>query len=83
MLSKVEIYDPSTDTWIKGTDMTITGYNISSCVVNGMIYLIGGADNRDNIFSTVEIYDPKNDKWIESEDMPAKSIMYPENWTTH
>jgi N-acetylneuraminic acid mutarotase len=74
ILSTVEIYDPSTDTWTQGTDMPIPRLLLSSCAVNGLIYVMGGVDNKDNIFSTVEIYDPKNDKWIEGENMPTARI---------
>ena len=42
IFSIVEEYDPKTDTWTKKTDMPTLGTDVSSGVVNGRIYVIGG-----------------------------------------
>jgi RNA polymerase sigma factor (sigma-70 family) len=59
------------DTWTKKADMpTPRGY-LSSSVVNGKIYVIGGNDDNGNILSTVEEYNPVTDKWTKKSDMPT------------
>jgi RNA polymerase sigma factor (sigma-70 family) len=70
-LSTVEIYDPSTDTWTKGSDMPGPNVMLASCTVNGMIYIIGGQD-YNNILSSVEIYDPANDTWLKGINIPIE-----------
>jgi RNA polymerase sigma factor (sigma-70 family) len=69
--STVEEYDPATDKWIKKSDMPTARYSHSSSVVNGKIYVIGGA-NENNVLSTVEVYDPMTDNWTKISDMSTK-----------
>jgi RNA polymerase sigma factor (sigma-70 family) len=57
------------DTWTKKADMPTARWGLSTCVVNGKIYAIGG--EAQDIFSTVEEYDPKNDTWTKKADMPT------------
>jgi len=58
------------DTWTKKADMpTPRGY-LSSSVVNGKIYVIGGYTGKD-MLSTVEEYDPVKDTWARKSDMPT------------
>ena len=68
--STVEVYDPATDTWTTKAPMpTARAPFLSTCVVNGIIYVIGGA-NGETAFSTVEAYDPATDTWTEKTSMP-------------
>jgi len=69
--SSVEEYDPVTDTWTKKTDMPAARGVLSSSVVNGQIYVIGGAIKIASAFSKVEIYDPIMDRWKAGTDMPT------------
>ena len=69
-LSKVEVYDPATDTW----DTTRTPMPTARCamgcgIVDGKIYVIGGWDSSS--LSTVEMYDPVSDTWEKKTDMSA------------
>jgi len=59
--------------WRKKADMPTprTSLSCSAPVVNGEIYVIGGALNFWTAFPTVEIYDPATDKWMEKADMPT------------
>ena len=57
--------------WIKKTDMPIPRNGLSTAVVNGKIYAIGGWDGA-NILATVEEYNPKTSTWIKKADMPAE-----------
>jgi hypothetical protein len=44
-------------TWRKRAEMPTPRAGLSTCVVNGKIYAIGGANDRQ-LLSTVEEYDP-------------------------
>jgi N-acetylneuraminic acid mutarotase len=69
-LSTVEAYDPMTDTWTKKADMPTARSDLSTCVVNGIIYAIGGMNRAGWYnFSTVEAYDPVTDTWTKMPDM--------------
>jgi len=58
-LSVVEVYDPATNTWMKGTDMPSPRTETCATVVNGRIYLIGGsARSGGQPLSLVEEYTP-------------------------
>ena len=70
----VEEYDPTTDTWTKRTDMPTARTGLTTDVVNGKIYAVGGSVSWDNFnlaFSKVEIYDPIMDRWEMGLDMPT------------
>jgi len=58
--------------WVEKADMPTARGNISSsaCVVNGKIYIMGGADGV-RATPEVEEYDPKTDKWAKKRDMPS------------
>jgi hypothetical protein len=71
-VSRVEEYDPATDTWTRKTDMPTARDLVSTSVVNGKIYAIGGQSEKTwPTFSTVEEYDPATDTWTRKADMPA------------
>jgi N-acetylneuraminic acid mutarotase len=75
-LPTVEAYDPATDTWTKKADMPTARYALSTSVVNGKIYAIGGArDNNWMELSTVEVYDPATDTWTAKIDMPTARVL--------
>jgi N-acetylneuraminic acid mutarotase len=71
--STVEEYDPATDTWATKTDMPTARSGLSTSVVNGKIYAIGGCLVKpgDGAISTVEEYDPVTDTWTTKADMPT------------
>jgi RNA polymerase sigma factor (sigma-70 family) len=67
----VEEYDPINDVWTKKADLPkpkMTNYSAS--VVDGIIYMVGGAD-YDKVGNTVDAYDPIKDKWTSKKDMPT------------
>jgi len=70
ILSAVEEYDPIIDKWIKKADMPAPRQNLSTSVVNGKIYAIGGWGGISEL-STVEEYDPLADRWTKKADMPT------------
>jgi N-acetylneuraminic acid mutarotase len=71
--SKVEEYDPVTDTWTEKADMSTARCLLASGVANGKIYAIGGYKDvwMGNPISLVEEYDPVTDKWTRKPDMPT------------
>jgi N-acetylneuraminic acid mutarotase len=73
LLSTVEEYDPSTNTWINKADMPTArcGTSQSSAVVDGRIYVIGGAGRIPGGIPTVEEYNPATDAWTRKADMPT------------
>jgi len=74
-LSTVEAYDPAADTWTKKADMPMArmlGSGSAACVVDGQIYVIGGAFGGDTILSAVEAYDPATDTWTSRADIPTE-----------
>ena len=81
-LSKVEMYNPETDTWEPRTDMPTVRSAVSTSVVNGKIYAIGGEQLKKiklyrgwgyevKKLPTVEMYDPATDTWTLKADMPT------------
>jgi len=71
----VEEYDPATDTWTKKANMPTKRAALSTSVVSGKIYAIGGCIPwRDawKELSTVEVYDPATDTWTKGADMPTR-----------
>ena len=81
-LSKVEMYDPETDTWEQRTDMPTPRSAVSTSVVDGKIFAIGGAQMKKikhsrgwgleaKKLTTVEMYDPATDTWTQKADMPT------------
>ena len=73
-LSTVEEYDPATDTWTPKADMPTARTYLSTSVVNGRVYAIGGQDDGI-LFSTVEAYDPATDTWTPEAGMPTARFL--------
>jgi hypothetical protein len=70
-LSRIDVYDPDTDTWTTIGDMTSPRAGMGASIVNGKIYVVGGFDNSQNL-STMEEYDPVTGIWNKKTDMPTK-----------
>ena len=74
-LETVEIYEPATDTWTKGADMPTARWALSTNVVGGKIYAIGGVTiprrNWETV-SKVEVYNPATDRWTKKRNMPTR-----------
>ena len=71
VLSTIEEYDPMLGKWTKRADMPIARMFLTTSVVNGKIYAIGGYNIDDGNISTVEEYDPMRDTWTKKTDMPT------------
>jgi N-acetylneuraminic acid mutarotase len=61
----VQAYDPATDTWTTKAPMTTARGFLSTCVMEGKIYAIGGCLNAydSSDLSSMEAYDPATDTW--------------------
>ena len=57
-------------TWTQKADMPTARWHLSTSVVDGKIYAIGGVGS----FKKVEEYDPATDTWTEKADMPTRRI---------
>lgn len=70
-IKKVQIYDPTNDSWANGTDMQYPRSGLGTVVLGGKIYAIGG---QDPSLSTkdVEIFDPNTNTWSDGPAMPAR-----------
>ena len=74
--STVEEYDPATDRWATKSEMpTARGFH-SANVVDGRIYVIGGAPSCPwcGAILTLEVYEPATDTWIRKADIPRAII---------
>ena len=67
-----EVYDPATDTWETKASMPTARSSVQAYVVNGKIYLIGGAPN--GILN--EVYDPAANTWETKTPMPTEAGGY-------
>ncbi len=70
----VEAYNPRTDTWIPKQDMPVSRVEFGIGVVDGKIYIIGGAIRRDGggeRIGSVDVYNPVTDTWVEGREMPT------------
>ena len=62
-LSTLQVYDAVTNTWEKKADMPTGRWALSTSVVDGKIYAIGGQTSAFAITNLVEVYDPATDTW--------------------
>jgi N-acetylneuraminic acid mutarotase len=67
----VEVYDPLTDNWSTKTDIPTARVWLTTSVVDGKIYAIGGLSVTKEPLSTVEVYDPATDTWTTKTPMPT------------
>ncbi len=58
-------------TWKKKADLPTARMHLSTSVVNGKIYSIGGGPRAQVSVSTVEEYDPATDTWTTKSPMPT------------
>lgn len=55
---------PQDDKWVQKADMNVDRSHFASCVIDGKIYVMGGASGNNAFdISTVEEYDPNTNKW--------------------
>lgn len=62
LISNLQIYSPTLDTWRSGPSLPIALAYYQSAVVNGNLYIIGGS-NGSNALASVWIFDPIAQVW--------------------
>ena len=67
---KVQIYDPTANTWSTGADMPWAGGSVSSCSIGGLIYVSGGIVGAVTV-NNCAVYDPVADTWTPLANMPT------------
>ena len=70
LMSMASISLAQVDTWIAKTRMPTARTLSGGCVIDGRIYVVGGAVNETNLTSAVEMYDPTNDTWTKKDTLP-------------
>jgi N-acetylneuraminic acid mutarotase len=71
LVTTVEIYDPSTDTWSSAPSLPVAAANQMAAAVNGKIYAIGGEiAGAPGGGRVVQEYDPVSQAWALKSDMP-------------
>lgn len=71
LTTRVDVYDPATDSWgapVAPMPTLRTTFGVG--VIDGIIYAVGGANNSGNL-ATVEAYDPGSDTWEAKTSMPT------------
>lgn len=69
-LTRVDLYDPVTDTWDTSSVASIQNerINATALVYNDSIFVIGGKDDSE-VLKSVEVYLPTQNMWIEVHDL--------------
>jgi len=67
LVSSVDVYDPSTDTWTKKASMPTPRTMLAVAAINGIVYAVGGLGSGN----TLEAYDPASDTWTQKAAMPT------------
>ena len=79
--SKVEVYDPETDTWATRADMPTPRSHMTVSALGGKIYAIGGgarivAGRSGEYFPLLEVYDTATNRWARAAELPTpRSVM--------
>ena len=79
--TRLEAYDPSTDTWSARAPMRDARFGPTVAVANGILYVMGGVDSAMGLYDTgqlvgpltsvVEAYDPATDSWTTKASPPG------------
>lgn len=70
ILSTLQIYDPSTNTWVTGAAMPTARSGLATAMVGGKIYAVGGS-SASGPLGTLEVYDPSTNAWSPGAAMPT------------
>lgn len=70
---RVEVYDPSANTWARLMPMHSPRYQFAVVPFKGLIYAIGGSDGH-RILPTVEAYNPATNTWQDTPGLPAPRL---------
>ncbi len=72
LLSTVEAYDPSTNSWTTKTSMPTPRGGLTVGVVDGILYALGGHSSQTKpTLDTMDAYDPVRNAWTAKAPMPT------------
>lgn len=69
-LSTVEVYDPSSDTWVTRAPMPTPRAAAQASVLGGKIHVVGGYNGTSGPLTAHEVYDPATDSWTTAQPLP-------------
>jgi N-acetylneuraminic acid mutarotase len=69
--ARVDAYDPVTNTWKARAPLPRPRSRAGAGVVDGILYVVGGADPKAGWTGSVYAYDPMADTWTERAPMPT------------
>ncbi len=74
--SRVDIYDPATNSWSRAADLPVARGHIEPSVltINGQIYVFGGSSNdgaAGKASADAFVYDPQRNVWMRIPNLPA------------
>jgi N-acetylneuraminic acid mutarotase len=72
----VELYDPSTGSWLELTQKPVPVTDVKAGVIGGRIYVPGGRVASGDVTNILEVYDPRLDRWEKSTPLPAALSAY-------
>lgn len=75
ILNKNQRYDPVTDTWTELSTMPTERSSLTSSVVDGKIYCIGGKNDSNSTIRANECYDPITNTWTTKKSFGAYSVI--------
>jgi DNA-binding CsgD family transcriptional regulator/N-acetylneuraminic acid mutarotase len=73
---EVEVYDPQSDTWERGTQKPTPTTYAAAGVVDGRIYVPGGCTADGRATAQVEVYDVATAQWTEVTPLPTPLCAY-------
>lgn len=71
VLSSVEIYDPSSNTWSALDKKPTPVYDASATVIGEKIYIPGGVTQNGMPTKVLEIFNPRKNLWEQAADLPV------------
>ncbi len=73
-IARLEVYDPTANTWTTLRPMNEPRSTAAAVVINNKLYVVGGRDLERgyNALKVLEIYDPGTDSWTRGADMFTK-----------
>lgn len=67
---RLQIYDPATDSWTIGANLSWSGGSLSTAVIGGKIYAAGGIVTGGFTVTNCAVYDPATNLWTSKAAMP-------------
>jgi N-acetylneuraminic acid mutarotase len=70
-LSKLEKYDPASNTWSTLASMPTPRDEFAAAAFGGRVYAVGGYNNTNGYLNTLEAYNPSTNSWTTLMPMPT------------